>query len=209
MKTKEITYHFLKGEGSDLKKAMQVFTEAFQGENITVTLFNFNKKKTEKQFYQATLLNARIHLEMGNDIIVAKHDHSIVGAAVIKKDTPPYSLLQLARRVFPDVLKHLPLLTKIRYGTLFSIHQGTQLSQSLDGKYATLSSLAVSSAYQGMGIGTQFLNKIHRHYAKEYPFIYLYTANRKTKDLYASVGYEVIELRQTKNLDIYHMLYRY
>jgi len=204
----KVTFHLIREDNEELAQAMKLFVETFKTETITAHTYNFNHELTEKQYYKASLLNARFYLEQGYDIIIAKINGTIVGVSIMKKVLPK-SLSHTVRFVFPEIFGLLPLLTKVNYKNVVSMSKTMKLSHALKEDYITLAAIAVSSNYQGQGIGKQFLSEIHQRYKNAFEAIYLYTANEKTKDIYLGVGYEVIEYKQTKHLGVYHMLYRF
>lgn len=204
----QVTFHMLKEDNDEFIQAMQLFAETFKTEAITAYTYNFDHKQTEKQFYEATLLNARVYLARGHDIIIAKSNDAIVGIAVIKK-TIKGSFASLLKIVVPKIFNLFPLVTKVKYKNAVAISKAMRLSQPLKEKHVTLSAIAVSAKYQGQGIGKRFLNEVHQRYAKDFEAVYLYTADKKNKEIYSRAGYAVIEQSQTSDFDMYHMLYRF
>ena len=206
MPKNRLTFHIVRELDKELEQAMKLFVEAFKTETITALTYNFTKKSTANLFYKASLLNAKVYLAQGNDIIIAKINKEIVGLASIKKEGK-HSFVKLLKVIFPEVFRLLPLLTKIRYKNAIALAKSMRLSQPIQEKSITLSTIAVSANYRGQGIGKQFLNEIHQHYKKDFAAVYLYTADKKNKEIYSHAGYKLIEHKQMKNYDIYHMLY--
>lgn len=203
-----VVFHLIREDNEELVQAMKLFAETFKTETITAHTYNFNHEKTEKQYYKASLLNAKLCIEQGHDILIAKVNEAIVAISIVKK-TPQKSLFNSLKVVFPEAFKLFPLLTKVNYKNVVSISKTMKLSRALKEDYITLAAIAVSSNYQGQGVGKQFLNEIYQRYKNDFEAIYLYTANEKTKDIYLSVGYEVIEYKQVNHFGVYHMLYRF
>lgn len=204
----KVTFHLIREDNEELAQAMKLFVETFKTETITAHTYNFNHELTEKQYYKASLLNARLYLEQGHEIIIAKTNGTIVGVSIMKKVLPK-SLSHTLRFVFPEIFALLPLLTKVNYQNAVSMSKPMKLSHALKEDYITLTAIAVSTNYQGQGVGKQLLNEIHQRYKNEFDAIYLYTASEKTKDIYLHLGYEVIEHKQGNNFGVYHMFYRF
>ncbi|AOF48521.1 GNAT family N-acetyltransferase [Tetragenococcus halophilus] len=208
MPKNRLTFHTVRGLDGELEQALKLFVETFKTEAITAHTYNFNHELTEKQYYKASLLNAKLYIEQGHDIMVAKIDDTIVGVSIMKK-TSQKSLIHTLRFVFPEVFELLPLLTKIKYRNAFSMSKTMKLTHPLKENYVTLAAIAVTSNYQGKGVGKQFLNEIHQRYKKDFESIYLYTADEKNKNLYSHIGYEMVEHKQASHFSVYHMIYRF
>ncbi|GMA08581.1 hypothetical protein GCM10025886_17320 [Tetragenococcus halophilus subsp. flandriensis] len=206
MPKNRLTFHTVRELDGELEQAMQLFVETFKTETITALTYNFTKQSTTKLFYEASLLNAKVYLAQGNDIIIAKIDKEIVGVASIKKEGK-ISFIHLLKIIFPEAFKLLPLLSKIRYKNATALAKSMRLSKPIQEKSITLSTIAVSANYRGKGIGKQFLNEIHQYYKKDFAAVYLYTADKKNKEIYSRAGYKLIEHKQMKKYDMYHMLY--
>lgn len=180
MPKNRLTFHTVRGLDGELEQALKLFVETFKTEAITAHTYNFNHELTEKQYYKASLLNAKLYIEQGHDIMVAKIDDTIVGVSIMKK-TSQKSLIHTLRFVFPEVFELLPLLTKINYRNAVSMSKTMKLTHPLKENYVTLAAIAVTSNYQGKGVGKQFLNEIHQRYKKDFESIYLYTADEKIR----------------------------
>jgi len=202
----KLTFHFVREIDEELEQAMKLFVETFKNETITALTYNFAKQSTAKLFYKASLLNAKAYLTQGNDIIIAKIDDEIVGVASIKKESK-ISFIHLLKIIFPEAFKLFPLLSKIRYKNATALAKSIRLTQPIQEKSITLSTIAVAANYRGQGIGKQFLKKIHQYYKKDFAAVYLYTADKKNKEIYSHAGYKLIEHKQMKEWSMYHMLY--
>ncbi|GMA46612.1 GNAT family N-acetyltransferase [Tetragenococcus muriaticus] len=208
MSNNKMTFHLLKEDNNELAQAIKLFVETFKTETITAHTYNFNHELTEKQYYKASLLNAKLCIKQGHDIIIAKINDTMVRVSIIKK-VPQNSLFDTLRIIFPEAFKLLPLLTKINYRNAFSMSKTMKLTYPLKENYVTLAAIAVTSDYQGKGVGKQLLNEIHQRYKKDFESIYLYTADEKNKDLYSHIGYEMVERKQASHFSVYHMIYRF
>lgn len=86
MPKNRLTFHTVRGLDGELEQALKLFVETFKTEAITAHTYNFNHELTEKQYYKASLLNAKLYIEQGHDIMVAKIDDTIVGVSIMKKN---------------------------------------------------------------------------------------------------------------------------
>jgi len=204
----KVTFHTLHAESPELKPALRIYVDTFKTESITSYNFNFNDPQTEKLYYKAAQLMAKVAMANGDDIIIAKMDDDVVGLALISKPGQK-SFRQTIGVLFPDIFSLMPLLTKIKYRNLLASGKAMQLSESLQGHFVTLQIVAVSSRYQGQGIGKIFLDEIRERYMSNFDGIYLYTANATNKEIYKHLGYELFENTQGGDLDVYHMVYHY
>lgn len=207
MKNK-LTFYTLSSDSPELDPALKLYVDTFQTESMTSYNFNFDHPKTADQYYKAVQLMAKVLIVQGDDIFIANFENDVVGIAVVNKETKG-SFSEMLNVLFPEVFKLLPLLTKINYRNLLTSSQAAKLSNPLKGNYVTLQIVAVSSVYQGQGIGKRFFQEIHDRYSKDYDGIYLYTADYKNKEIYTYFGYELIEKTSSGNLDVYHMVYNY
>lgn len=119
-------------------------------------------------------------------------------------------MIHTLRFVFPEVFELLPLLTKIKYRNAFSMSKTMKLTHPLKENYVTLAAIAVTSNYQGKGVGKQFLNEIHQRYKKKILNRFTYIQRtKKNKNLYSHIGYEMVEHKQASHFSVYHMIYRF
>jgi len=192
----------------DAEEGSAVLMEAFLDEGFTRHIFDFSRKNTERYLYRAFLLRTRIHLEAGSKVILIRSAGQVAGILLLKKNEtlPPGRMLRL---ILPQLLGILPLISKIRFGNIISGLKSLKLSGEIPAPYLTLEAVGVSSKFQGQGLGKKLLQKV-QDLAREDPEVkgvYLFTADKKNKQIYERYGYRVLEERREKGITAYHMFW--
>jgi tRNA(Met) C34 N-acetyltransferase TmcA len=95
----------------------------------------------------------------------------------------------------------------MRWRQILQIKPAVQPPAALPTAYYTLDILAVSSDYQGQGIGRLLLEHIHARCEQDEQAagIYTFTGDEKNTHIYRHFGYEVIEVKQGGPLTVWHM----
>ncbi len=195
-----------KADFKDLEKGTGVLFEAFLNEGFTSFIFDFSKKNTKKYLFRAFLLRTKLNYFAGEQILLAKKNGKIAGICFLKRNLKiPRGLF--LRTIFPDFFLILPLLFKFRFGNLIPGLKSLKLTVNIEEPYLTLEAIGVGKDYQGQGIGKILLNKTHEM-AEGDPAIkgvYLFTADKKNKDIYEHFGYDIVEEKKEKGITAYHM----
>ncbi len=189
-----------------IEKGTEVLLEAFLNEGFTSFIFDFKKEKTKRYLYRAFLLRGKLNLEAGEQIFLAKKEGEIAGILFLKRNRK-VPLGRLLKIIFPDLFKVFPLIGKIRFGNLIPGLKSLKTREKLEEPYLTLEAVGVGREFQGMGIGKMLLQKTHS-IAEEDPEIkgiYLFTADKKNREIYQHFGYQVIEEKKEKGITAYHM----
>ncbi len=189
-----------------IEKGTEVLLGAFLNEGFTSFIFDFSKKNTKKYLFRAFLLKSRLNLEAGEKIFLAKKNGEIAGIVLLKRNrkVPRRKLLKI---IFPDIFKILPLLGKFRFGNVIPGLKSLKFTEKIEEPFLTLEAVSVGREFQGMGMGKRLLNKIHEIAEKdpEIKGVYLFTADKKNKEIYENFGYELIEEATQKGITAYHM----
>jgi GNAT superfamily N-acetyltransferase len=183
-----------------------IMVDAFATEGINAYAFDFSRGGTLRARRRAARVELLAYFESGDHVLVARLDGRIVAGAIVGRNTrQPFR-----RRLWHTVcwiLAALPLLPAVRWGRLRAVKRATSLSEPIVGAHYTLVAVAVHPNFQGRGIGHALLRRVHA-FSENNPEalgVYLYTGDSKNRMLYEREGYEVLEVRTTGTLTVYHM----
>ncbi|WP_027339243.1 GNAT family N-acetyltransferase [Halonatronum saccharophilum] len=196
----------IKADESALEEVAKLITDAFEQEGISRYIHEFSKEGVKEVYYRGGLLKLRLALEVGEDILLAIKDDTIVGVAILKRGLKS-SLAQKVKILFPEAIKFFfSIIIKINLKKSFSIIKHVIPPKSLKKPYYTLEVIGVDPNYQGQGIGRKLLDEIHQitESNPEVSGVYLF-ADKKNKLIYEHFGYKVIKEGKGKDISIYHM----
>lgn len=191
-------------EEEELEEGLKVLVDSFEKEAFTSAVYDFSKKNTKELFYILAILKAKVYLDVGNTIYVAKIDDKIVGIAIVKKDLK-ISIRKALKAALPHLFRAMPLVTKINWKKTLKLGNALKHSQTFNKPYITLEALAVHPNYQGHGIGKALMGKVHDISEATDTGVYLFTADKQNQQIYEHLGYSTVEELQGGELTVYHM----
>jgi GNAT superfamily N-acetyltransferase len=137
---------------------------------------------------------------------VAKQNDRLVGCAILKNRE--ISVFEKVRVNFPKMLFYfIPFLMSMKFKNAKTISGLLKLKIKLEKPYFKFEVIGVHNEFQGMGIGKLLLNRIDEilKQQKDLKGIYLFTADKRNKEIYEHNGYQVIETNKADGISVYHM----
>jgi len=193
----------------DLNAAVTIIAESFRHEGFTRTMWNLSTPEQRQRFVDAGTLRLLLSLNTGQQVLVATHDATVAGVAIVK---PPAAKPTLPwYRLAGMIIRRVPRLSKVlldfRWRRMAQMIPAMKLAAKLPQPYYTLDILGVSPDFQGQGIGRHLLDQIHAQCDQDEQAsgIYLYTGDEKNVHIYQRFGYEVLEKKQAGTLTVWHM----
>lgn len=191
-----------------VNKVGKVFAQAFRTEGVNQYIFDFTNDNILSSIEKNIVLDIKYHLETGSyQLIVAMEGEEVVGGALLKlheqgNKRRKSKILTMVRKIYNGI----PVLFSIRWRNVIRFMRLLKPDQNLEKNHYTLSALAVLPEYQGRGIGKRLLQEVNnRSEMAIVDGIYLYTADKRNKDLYEKLNYSTFEEKRGKGITVYHM----
>lgn len=192
-----------------IEETVEVMFDAFQQEAITQYMYNLSDEKVKKARYRAAVAKVRSHIKAGHKILLAIENNNVIGGLIFRGDVE----IPLGKKIkvyLPEISGFISAFKGISLKKALAIMKLFRLPKTIKKPYYTLEAVGVRSDYQGKGIGKLLLNKLYEILEKDSKAsgIYLFTGDKKNQSIYERIGYETVEVKQGKDITVYHMLKR-
>ena len=192
-----------------LPHAAPVLAESFREEAFNRTLMDLSTLERQQQHARLTQLLLLIRHYRGAQFYAATQGGKVAGVAIVKPagarmTVPWYRLLTVIARLVPRILL---MLGAVRWRRVLRVGPAIKAPRTLVEPYCTLEILGVAPSFQGRGIGRKLVEHVHAQCDRSTGStgVYLYTGDEVNTQIYARLGYEVIEVKQGGPLTVWHM----
>ena len=190
-----------------IKQVAKMLTWTFKHKSIISYIFDFSKDTTRDILCELTRLRTKEILYTEQTLVLAEYEDEIIGVAVLKKSGKSQPL-QKIKVYFPSIFQLIiPLFKTINFRRVVRINQLLNNVQKPATKYYTLEAIGVREDFQGKGIGKKLLTKVEEisDVSKDSNGVYLFTVKPVNRDIYKYIGYNVISIKKSAEISIYHM----